>query len=38
MSKKRDIKAEEKDSKLEVSDYILLNEKKIHSRSTVLQC
>lgn len=39
-SKKRDVKAGEKEEerKLEVSDYILLNEKKIHSRSTVLQC
>ena len=38
MQKKRDLKAEEKESKLDVSDYVLLNEKKIHSRSTVLQC
>lgn len=35
-SKKRELKAEEKEKKLEVSDYVLLNEKKIQSRSTVL--
>lgn len=38
--KKRDVKAEEKEEQrlLDVSDYVLLNEKKIHSRSTILQC
>ena len=39
-SKKRDIKAEEKKElvKLEVRDYLLENEKRIHSRNSVLQC
>jgi len=36
--KKRDLKAESKDEerKLEVSDYVLQNEYKLHSRSTIL--
>lgn len=37
-SKKRDVKAEEKKELMEVCDYVLQNEKKIHSRATVLQC
>lgn len=37
MHKKRDQKATDKEeTKLEVCDYLLLNEKKIHSRSTVI--
>jgi hypothetical protein len=36
--RKRDSKAQEKEEqKLEVCDYLMLNEKKIHSRSTVIQ-
>ena len=39
MQRKRDQKQTEKEeAKLEVSDYLIQNEKKIHSRSTVIQC
>ena len=38
INRKRDSKAQEKEeSKHEVCDYLMLNEKKIHSRSTVIQ-
>jgi hypothetical protein len=38
MQRKRDAKAEQKEeTKLEVCDYLMQNEKKIHSRATVIQ-
>jgi hypothetical protein len=40
MQRKRDLKAEEKQEevKLEVCDYLMKNEVKIHSRATAIQC
>lgn len=39
MQRKRDQKQTEKEeAKLSVSDYLIQNEKKIHSRNTVIQC
>jgi hypothetical protein len=39
MERKRDSKAAEKEeSKLDVCDYLIQNEKKIHSRATAIQC
>lgn len=39
-TKKREVKAEEKKDvqKLEVRDYLLENEKRIHTRNSILQC